>query len=57
MGALKQQYREIHMATASTNFPAMRMRDLRRASSIPIEPAEDCSLADIFTIILGDPPN
>ena len=57
MGALKQQYREIHMATASTNFPAMRMRDLRRASSIPIEPAEDCSLADIFTITLGDPPN
>ena len=29
----------------------------RRASSTPIEPAEDCSLADIFTIILGDPPN
>ena len=57
MEGLKQQYGEIHMATASTIFPAMGTRNLRRASSTLIEPVEDYSLADLFTIILGDPPS
>lgn len=56
MEASSSSMGEIHMATASTIFPAMGTRNLRRASSTLIEPVEDCSLADLFYYNLGDPP-